>query len=252
MYQLFKNILLRILKVPPEPLDPMGEVSMLKVFQPGRGYFRYGLMTLVIGQLILWAVVLTFCGVLVFVSKMPQPLGWIISGVALMLLIVQTFLGYSMLRLDYEMRWYKVTDRSLRIREGIMHVREMTMTFANIQNLTISQGPLQKLFGIADLKVQSAGGGGGGAQVGNPQHGTAFDAHTAYFRGVDNASEIRDLMLDRLKHLKDVGLGDQDDARAKPEALAVSPTTTMGSSEVLALLLEINVEAKLLNAAARR
>lgn len=50
----------------------------------------------------------------------------------LVLIVLQAPLIYTLARLDYELRWCIVTDRSLRIREGIASVRESTMTFANI------------------------------------------------------------------------------------------------------------------------
>ena len=39
--------------------------------------------------------------------------------------------------------------------------------------------------------------------------------HLAYFRGVQNAAEIRDLMLERLRRWRDTGLGDPDEAAAE-------------------------------------
>jgi hypothetical protein len=91
----------------------------------------------------------------------------------------------------------------------------MTMTFANIQNISVAQGPLQRLFGIADLKVDSAGGGGGGAlQAKGDIFGqtSRFNMHTAFFRGVDNAEEIKALMLARQRGARDAGLGDQEES----------------------------------------
>jgi hypothetical protein len=115
---------------------------------------------------------------------------------------------YTLVRLDYELRWYIVTDRSLRIREGIASVREATMTFANIQNLAIQQGPLQRLLGIADLRVRTAGGGSGTDEDLSDEEEKAKSMHIGYFRGVDNAPEVRDSILAHLKRLRDAGLGE--------------------------------------------
>ena len=87
----------------------------------------------------------------------------VLGLVALLAFVGQAALTYFSLRLNYEMRWYKVTDRSLRIRAGVWNVHEMTMTFANVQNISITQGPLERLFGISDVRVETAGGGGGTA-----------------------------------------------------------------------------------------
>jgi hypothetical protein len=73
------------------------------------------------------------------------------------LFLVQMPFSLAAARLNYEMRWYIVTDRSLRLREGIFGVREMTLTFANVQNIAIRQGPLQRALGLADVVVRTAG-----------------------------------------------------------------------------------------------
>jgi uncharacterized membrane protein YdbT with pleckstrin-like domain len=106
------------------------------------------------------------------------------------------------------MRWYIVTDRSLRIRTGVWNVRESTLTFANIQQITVGQGPLQRLLGIYDLEVKTAGGGGGGYH-GHAARGESM--HQGFFHGIDNAPEVRAMMLERLRHLRDTGLGDPDE-----------------------------------------
>jgi uncharacterized membrane protein YdbT with pleckstrin-like domain len=143
------------------------------------------------------------------------------------------------------MRWYKVTDRSLRIRAGVWNVHEMTMTFANVQNITISQGPLERLFGISDVKVDTAGGGGSSGSHGNAE---GLNLHVATFRGVDNPEEIRDLMLQRLRRLRDAGLGDLDDAPGLKGAPVYDPA--FGTTETLLVLAAFRDEARALRRAA--
>jgi uncharacterized membrane protein YdbT with pleckstrin-like domain len=130
--------------------------------------------------------------------------------------LVQLPLSLVPVILDWEMRWYIVTDRSLRIREGIWKVSELTLTFANVQEVSIRQGPIERLFGIANLRVRTAGGGG---RI-NPQDPQSEEksGHIGYFRGVDNAPAIRDLILERLKRLRDAGLGDPDQSQTEGEA----------------------------------
>ena len=38
-------------------------------------------------------------------------------------------------------------------------MHETTISFENVQNVEVRQGPLQRYFGIADVVVQTAGGG---------------------------------------------------------------------------------------------
>ena len=137
------------------------------------------------------------------------------------------------------MRWYIVTDRSMRIREGITSIREMTMTYANVQNLTIRQGPLQRLLRISDLRVRTAGGGSDEEGEDNEEKGGSM--HIGYFRGVEDAHEIRDSILTRLKQLNDAGLGDPDDDR-----LAPAPATASVGAEVLGAARDLLGEARAL------
>ena len=219
MYEFVKSLVLRILRVPPEPLDPMGDVRSLKVFRASPNFFRYRLYVWIIRNVFSAFVLALGAGILFAVllkSKVPSS-EIILAFVSLIgVCIIGTghlIVSFIMLRLDYEMRWYKISDRSLRIREGVIFVREMTMTFANIQNISISQGPIERFFKIADLKVETAGGGGAIRPDHSNQH-PVFSMHIGVFKGIDNHDEVRDMMLARLKKLRDSGLGDTDDTVA--------------------------------------
>jgi hypothetical protein len=140
-----------------------------------------------------------------------EPIFLIVETFGIGFFLLQLPLTYAVVRLNYELRWYIVTDRSLRIREGVASIGETTMTFANIQNLSIRQGPVQRLFGIADLRVRTAGGGSDDTEAESGQPGGKGESmHIAYFRGVDNATEIRDLILAHVRSLRDSGLGEVD------------------------------------------
>ncbi len=222
MYSMLKSLVLKMCRVPPEPDDPMGDVEQLKVFRASPAFFTYRLCLWILKNTVLMLFALAAAGIgsVTIYSAVKEISGSdklsvasaVIAAVLLLLFFtVQLAISYIVLRLDYEMRWYKITDRSLRIREGVVLVREMTMTFANIQNISITQGPVQKYFGISDLKVQTAGGGGLAASQQQGANQASFNMHVGYFRGVDNAAYIRDMMASRLRKAKDAGLGDRDD-----------------------------------------
>jgi membrane protein YdbS with pleckstrin-like domain len=134
---------------------------------------------------------------------------------------------YAAVRLDYEQRWYIVTDRSLRLRSGIWQVQELTMSFANLQQVTVTQGPLQRILGLANVHVQTAGGGGR-----QPNEENHDSLHTAEFHCVENAPEVRDLILDRLRLFRASGLGDPDDHTVAPPP-APAPTTAIAAAREL-------------------
>jgi uncharacterized membrane protein YdbT with pleckstrin-like domain len=168
------------------------------------------------------------------------PLIWFFKVGGGVLYLAQIPLTYAIRRLDYELRWYVVTDRSLRIRTGVWNVEELTMSFANLQQVVVTQGPLQRLLGLADVRVQSAGGGGGGEHT---KHAAGDSLHTGVFHSVNNATEIRDLILERLRLFRATGLGDPDEvtaagveppARLAAEPVAVTDDSLLAARELLA------------------
>jgi membrane protein YdbS with pleckstrin-like domain len=210
MWAAFLRFVTEICAVPPEPAAPPGARESTKVFRAATGYFRYRLWLWLLGR------------VLVLVLLVPLTVAWlaleregeregaqvleIVGAVLLGGWILSLPIGYAIRRLDWSLRWYIVTDRSLRIREGVVLVREMTLTFANVQNVSVQQGPMQRLFGVADLHVQTAGGGGGEPRPGETS------MHTGVLRGVADANALQALVLDRVRQTTDAGLGDPDDA----------------------------------------
>ena len=204
----------------PEPPPGSGQVQ---VFRAAPRYFQYGLLRWSVKQ------VFGFLGLgfgFAFISQLPDELAFLelFEWMGLGLFIAQIPFSFVVNYIDYKRRWYLVTDRSLRIREGAWTVHERTMSFANVQNLKIQQGPIARLLGLATLEVRSAGGGGHEAPNGKGQ-GMGEDLHIAYFRGVDNAEAIRDLILARLRNLRGAGLGDPDeDHRRHAPASAATAT----------------------------
>jgi len=235
MYDWIKGIILSVIKVPPEPNDPMGSAGSIMVFRASYNFYRYRFYLWMIKNLFGIISAMVVGGFIIYdmyhdnhskLMKQPESLvlAVIIASLVVLYSMIQTLMSYFVLRLDYELRWYKISDRSLRIREGVRMVREMTMTFANIQNIEIMQGPIQRLFGIADLKVESAGGG----FMLQPQGKGVAESpgfHVAYFRGIDNAEEIRDIMRKRLRKIKSSGVGHDDSSvsdvkTSKPESFS--------------------------------
>lgn len=149
----------------------------------------------------------------------------LIEGGAIAGFIAQAAGRLLLLRFDWEQRWYIVSDRSLRTREGLLRLHEKTITFANVQHVSIRQGPLQRILGLADLQIRTAGGGGSEEGEENKD-----DAHVAYFRGIADAAGVRDLIRERLRLHRDAGLGDPDDV-----APAVSGDALVEASRLLAV-----------------
>ena len=199
------RLVLAIARLPPEPADPAGAPGSLRVLRAAPRYVAYRF-----ARRWGWLAVFVIVDEKVWAKILRDPFfARVFAAIAILGAIVDTI----HLSLELRARSYKLTDRALRTREGLFYVREMTMTFANIQNVSVARGPLQGLFGISDVVIKSAGGGSEGTR-----DLTAADMHTARFRGLPNAEEIRDVVLARMKAARDAGLGDGDDA-APPASL---------------------------------
>jgi membrane protein YdbS with pleckstrin-like domain len=233
MFERFMNWLLRVIRVPPEPRPPASDRHVLRVFRAAPNFWRYKLALWLLKQaaaLCGLVIGFTFVGLLEADTRF-RTLGVILLGfeyLAWLIYLVQLPIGYALLRLDFDMRWYVLTDRSMHLREGTIRLNEKTITFANVQNITVQQNPLQRLLGIADVHVRTAGGG---SSAGDPRHASS-EMHEARFHGVDNPDEIRDAIRERVRLYRDAGLGDTDD----PEHLlpAAPANALVAARDVLA------------------
>lgn len=247
MKGLLKGLVLRVLRVPPEPAIPLGS-SNVRVFRAAPAYYRYRLTLWLLAQAAA-AIILAIGSLAVSAAigsgDLPEWLAGLLTGLAVLagiIFIAQLPVTLAIVHLDFEMRWYILSDRSLRIREGIVSLKEKTMTFANIQNVEIRQNPLQRILGIADVRVRSAGGGGGGGKGEGGGH-IGEDLHEASFQGVNNGNEIRTVIADRVRLYRDTGLGDPDDDVGSESAVVLA------SGGALAAARELQKEATLLREA---
>jgi uncharacterized membrane protein YdbT with pleckstrin-like domain len=252
MLDALRSILLRILRVPPEPAPPPGDAATLRTFRAAPRYFHYRVARWVLQQ------AGTLVGALfgyLFVRSIFGRIGfaadWLMWAEAVFIagFIIQLPVSFAIMRLDFELRWYMLTDRSLRVREGIISVKEKTMTFANVQNLEVRQNPLQRLFGISNLAVRAAGGGSKGSSGSSDSSGS----HEARFEGVDNAEEIRGVIRERVRLHRDAGLGDPDEPTLLAPASGSLPGAAGGEgTAVLEAAREVLAEVRALRVSGSR
>ncbi|HET9530320.1 MAG TPA: PH domain-containing protein [Blastocatellia bacterium] len=233
LYQGIWGILVRWFAVPAAPPDlPAREGEKIERVRPSEGFVRYLKLWFWLG--------LTFVDGLLFI-------GWVLSffvsiwlGLALaplffVVAILPDILAYVGIHLRYDTTWYVFSDRSLRIRRGIWTIKEATITFENIQDVKIHQGPVERYFGIADVIVETAGGGGAKS---NHQGAGSSASHTGLIEGIGDAERIRDLIMARVRKSRKAGIGDED-LRSQESARR---TGLLWTPEHIAVLGEIRAE----------
>lgn len=202
LYEGVWAVLTDLFRVPREPPSLPGDSGEpARAYRPCEGWLRYR-------KTVFWILLLLVDFVLIaawiaVTSRHP----WV--GLALLvpwviLIVVPDVIVYIALHLRYDSTWYVLSGRSMRIRRGIFIISETTITFDNIQNVKITQGPLQRCFGFSDLVVETAGGGGGG-----PHGHSHMGAHVGLLEGVEDAPAMRELIMSRVRASRSPGLGDE-------------------------------------------
>lgn len=226
LLKLLKPIFLPLLKLDlTAPHLPEG-TSLVRSLKPSEQWLAYRYLQTLFGFLNQFIGV--GIGVIALVAKFR---GWGLV-IALGVFAVEGFLiGLALVttRVDFELRHYLVGDRSLRVAQGAWKREEVTLSYANVQNIEVNQGPLERLFGFKSLTISTAGA--------DTTPG-AENSHLVTMVGLQDADELRSLILGMLKQQRDAGLGETG---AAPTATGLS----------LARLQEVKAAALALRDAAR-
>ena len=194
-------VLVECFKVPKKPPTmPVAPDDFCRKFHPSRRYLAYL-------KLFFW-IVLVVIDVAILAAWIAIYLwkpwvAWITLIPALLIAIVPDIIAYIAIHLRYDTMWYVITDRSCRLRRGVWVVVEHTITFENVQNVYLRRGPIQQLFGISTLVIETAGAAAGeGNDVFNV-------GNKAIMEGLENPDEIRELILERVRQSHSAGLGNE-------------------------------------------
>ncbi|MHC4797433.1 MAG: PH domain-containing protein, partial [Planctomycetota bacterium] len=200
IYEGIWSILVGWFRVPKEPPTlPVQAADTIETFRPAPDFLRYLKFCFWLGLVLVDLVILVIWIVIVVAAPL---VGILLAPLAFFLAVVPDIVVYVALHLRYDTTWYVMTDRSLRIRRGIWVIREVTITFENVQNVKVQQGPLQRFFGIANLIVETAGAGS------SDSHEGFQVTNQGLIEGIGDPDHIRKLIMGRLGESKTVGLGD--------------------------------------------
>lgn len=239
MYRGIFSGLVKWFRVPAEPPTlPVRQGEFVQSFPPDPAFLSYM-------KFWFW-IVLLITDIAMTVGYVAATIAFAVAGywwvgvllfpIALFIIVAPDIVAYIAIHLRYDTMWYVMTDRSLRIRNGIWSIHEVTITFENVQNLKVQQGPLQRHYGIANLIVETAGAGA------VPGKGGPSITNRGIIEGVSNAEELRERILSRLKQSSSAGLGDDAPETTRPQPPA-------WTAEHLAALREVRDEVRLLAAA---
>ena len=111
-------------------------------------------------------------------------------------LALSTLLGVILLLALFVLAWiplyhrslhYEIDDTEIRVSKGVVWRSRVTVPYTKVTNVDLTQGPLERMFGIGRVKVQTAGYGGKQGQR----------AEQALV-GLRDFNRIRDLIMERI------------------------------------------------------
>jgi membrane protein YdbS with pleckstrin-like domain len=109
-----------------------------------------------------------------------------------LIITVSSSIAIILINKTYDNITFLVKSEALIINRGILFKQSQTIPFNRVQNVDIYRGPLERMFGIATIFIQTAGWGG------NILRGR--------LQGISNPELLRDIILKRVVAAKNNGL----------------------------------------------
>lgn len=230
------GILASWFNVPQDPPTlPAAAGETVRTFKPSERFVAYRKFYF---WLLLSTVDLALTAAWVTVLIVNPLVGGLLFPVYLVVAFVPDIFAYIAIHLQYDTTWYVLSERSMRIRRGIWIIQETTITYENIQNIGVRQGPVERYFGIATLTVHTAGGGGDSGRKG--KHGGLTPSHVGVIEGITDANVLRNELSARVERSRATGLGDEHGHAGAPlaaDGIVLGPEHVRVLAEIRELVL---------------
>ena len=153
---------------------------------------------------------------LLLIFAHPIVFGAILMFLVLMMLPVLLWIFFFYASLEYA-----IDSDSVKGKSGVLWKKYVTIPFTKVTNLDITQGPIQRMFGIGTIHVQTAGAGG--------QQGEKAELRLS---GIKNLHEIKDEIMAKIRAYTAVAT---DQPRPKAEAQSDSQSLERVLNELIAI-----------------
>lgn len=82
---------------------------------------------------------------------------YVILGSAVVLLAALAIIAWLWPGIEYRRVSYRIDEEGLEIRRGVIWRHSITIPLGRVQHADVSQGPVQRMFGVGTLTVHTAG-----------------------------------------------------------------------------------------------
>ena len=114
-------------------------------------------------------------------EKLPDPVFWM----GLTVIVLFGILLLFMAKVYFKNKKYRLFDKNLTFRSGVLVHTEVVVPFSRIQHVEIDEGPLERFFGLATLSIYTAGDSGKDLKINGLE--------------VEKAQEIKDFVTNYIK-----------------------------------------------------
>lgn len=154
------------------------------ILRPEREYLK---LMFVIWSIVLCAVLAVTLPLTIFIPKTEAQIFFgIISTVFLAVMILNAL----WIPAFFKILEYGIDSEGVKMNKGVFWKKRTTVPYHKITNVDITQGPLERHYGIGTIHVQTAGAGG--AQGGSAE---------LTMSGVRNIEHIKDIIMEGVKGL---------------------------------------------------
>lgn len=112
----------------------------------------------------------------------------IVFGIILLAELIAMLLTLIWIPAFHASLQYVIDDDTVKAQGGVLWKRYVTIPFTKITNLDITEGPVQRLFGIGTIHVQTAGASG--------QQTAKAELRML---GISNLQEVKERIMERIK-----------------------------------------------------
>lgn len=112
-------------------------------------------------------------------------LGWLlysIAGIVFAIALFLLFLSFAWPRIEHRHRSWRLTKVGLEVRHGVWWKHLQAVPWARVQHADVSQGPLQRMYGIGTLTVHTAGTSNSSVNLSGLAHEQAIELRDQIIR----------------------------------------------------------------------
>ena len=99
---------------------------------------------------------------------------WTVLASCLVLIVAMYVMSFWWPRLEFRHTHYRIDEQGLDIRRGVLWRHQVTVPLGRVQHADVSQGPLQRSFGVGTLTVHTAGTQNSSVGLEGLEHGLAL------------------------------------------------------------------------------